>query len=199
MTFSAQTQGAISATLKISGGPPLPGGFTLADALLSRPLALSPGHWLSAPHPVALFDQSAPERLRLIVAPGCPERLALTLHGQARSTPAGAALLISRGLSGLGGLLFAARRWRDEDIPLLAVIEPPQPPPFQPTPARIWLPEAPPEAIATLPLLEDWGIPNRLASPDGLPGYFEGDALALADQLTYHSHTPYEKVLFIDE
>lgn len=55
--------------------------------------------------------------------------------------------------------------------------------PFQPKPALLMWPElakTAPEAIGCLPLLEDWGIPNRLCSPDGHAGCFDG---SLADLL----------------
>lgn len=49
--------------------------------------------------------------------------------------------------------------------------------PFQPKPALLMWPElaeSAPEAIGCLPLLEDWGIPNRLCSPTGQAGCFDG-------------------------
>lgn len=52
--------------------------------------------------------------------------------------------------------------------------------PFYPTPSRKMIPFIPPEVIASLPLLEDWGIPNRLASPQDRPGCFNGSADDLA-------------------
>ncbi len=54
--------------------------------------------------------------------------------------------------------------------------------PFQPRPSQILMPGMPPEVIATLPLLEDWGIPNRLASHKGFPGCFDGSITDLAQR-----------------
>jgi len=46
--------------------------------------------------------------------------------------------------------------------------------PFQLKPARFWSPEMPDEAIGTSTLLEDWGVVNRMASSEMLPGCFHG-------------------------
>lgn len=47
--------------------------------------------------------------------------------------------------------------------------------PFQLKPARFWSPEMPDEAIGASMLLEDWGIVNRIASSEMLPGCFHGE------------------------
>ena len=53
--------------------------------------------------------------------------------------------------------------------------------PFRPQPSRIMIPGLPVGIIAALPLLEDWGIPSRIACPAGdQPGCFEGTATDLA-------------------
>lgn len=52
--------------------------------------------------------------------------------------------------------------------------------PFKSRPSQIMLPGMPAEAIAAMPLLEDWGIPSRLASLQGYPGCFEGYVTDLA-------------------
>ena len=49
---------------------------------------------------------------------------------------------------------------------------------FQPKPASFMLNLAP-EAIGASPLLEDWRIPNRLASSEDLPGCLEGSIVSL--------------------
>jgi dihydroorotate dehydrogenase electron transfer subunit len=38
----------------------------------------------------------------------------------------------------------------------------------------------PPGVIAAMPLLDDWGVPNRLASLQGYPGCFQGYVTDLA-------------------
>ncbi len=52
--------------------------------------------------------------------------------------------------------------------------------PFQVRPSQLLLPGLPPEAIATMPLLEAWDIPCRLSSLQGYPGCFEGYVTDLA-------------------
>ncbi|HWJ04225.1 MAG TPA: dihydroorotate dehydrogenase electron transfer subunit [Steroidobacteraceae bacterium] len=52
--------------------------------------------------------------------------------------------------------------------------------PFKARPSQILLPGLPPEAIACMPLLDDWGIGSRLASFGGFPGCFHGYVTDLA-------------------
>lgn len=54
--------------------------------------------------------------------------------------------------------------------------------PFQSRPSRIMVPGIAADAIAAMPLLEDWGIASRLASQQGYPGCFEGYVTDLARQ-----------------
>lgn len=46
--------------------------------------------------------------------------------------------------------------------------------PFTPRPSHILVPGMAPEVIASMPLLEDWGIPSRLASRQGFAGCHDG-------------------------
>ncbi|HET7202336.1 MAG TPA: dihydroorotate dehydrogenase electron transfer subunit [Steroidobacteraceae bacterium] len=52
--------------------------------------------------------------------------------------------------------------------------------PFKPRPSKILLPGMPAEAIACMPLLDDWGIASRLASLAGFAGCFHGFVTELA-------------------
>ena len=52
--------------------------------------------------------------------------------------------------------------------------------PFRARPSTLLLPGLPPEAIACMPLLDDWGVPSRLASFGGFPGCYEGFVTDLA-------------------
>lgn len=52
--------------------------------------------------------------------------------------------------------------------------------PFKTQPSRILIPGMPDGVIANMPLLEDWGVPSRLASLQGYPGCFEGYITDLA-------------------
>jgi dihydroorotate dehydrogenase electron transfer subunit len=52
--------------------------------------------------------------------------------------------------------------------------------PFTARPSRFLLPGMPDAVIASMPLLEDWGIPSRLTSLQGFPGCHEGYITDLA-------------------
>ncbi|MGI9245262.1 MAG: dihydroorotate dehydrogenase electron transfer subunit [Steroidobacteraceae bacterium] len=52
--------------------------------------------------------------------------------------------------------------------------------PFSARPSKILLPDMTPEAIACMPLLDDWGIASRLATLAGFPGCFHGYVTDLA-------------------
>ena len=54
--------------------------------------------------------------------------------------------------------------------------------PFRTRPSRILVPAAPAEAIACMPLLDEWGVPSRLASGSGFAGCFNGFVTELAAQ-----------------
>ena len=53
--------------------------------------------------------------------------------------------------------------------------------PFRTRPSRLIVPGIPAGAIACMPLLEEWGVPSRLASRADLPGCFPGFVTELAD------------------
>ena len=53
--------------------------------------------------------------------------------------------------------------------------------PFELQTSRIPVAGIPDEATATMPLLEDWGIPTRLTSLQGYEGCFDGYVTVLAD------------------
>jgi dihydroorotate dehydrogenase electron transfer subunit len=52
--------------------------------------------------------------------------------------------------------------------------------PFRARPSTIVVQGMPAEAIACMPLLDDWGVPSRLASLAGFPGCFDGYVTDLA-------------------
>lgn len=54
--------------------------------------------------------------------------------------------------------------------------------PFRARPSRIMVPAAPAGAIACMPLLDEWGVPSRLASNAGYPGCFNGHVTELASR-----------------
>jgi len=53
--------------------------------------------------------------------------------------------------------------------------------PFRARPSAIILPGVPPGTLACMPLLEEWGVPSRLASGSDFPGCFPGFVTELAD------------------
>ena len=62
----------------------------------------------------------------------------------------------------------------------LAILGSEVPFPFQARPSQILVPGIPAGVIAAMPLLDDWGVPSRLASLQGYPGCFEGYVTELA-------------------
>lgn len=75
----------------------------------------------------------------------------------------------------------AAKRWQQHaanKAPFCALLHSEQAFSFTPKPARFVWPLAD-EAIGACTLLEDWGVANRLAHTDGLPGCYEGPLSAL--------------------
>jgi hypothetical protein len=61
------------------------------------------------------------------------------------------------------------------DNRFIALLEATESFPFTVKPAKFLFEDFPPEAIGACPLLEDWKIPNRLCSENGLPGCFDGN------------------------
>lgn len=91
------------------------------------------------------------------------------------------ALLIGGGV-GIPPMIFLA-----EDIvragagsTALAILGSEVPFPFNPRPSQLLTDSMPAQATATMPLLEDWGVPCRLASLQGYAGCFDGYVTDLA-------------------
>jgi dihydroorotate dehydrogenase electron transfer subunit len=84
---------------------------------------------------------------------------------------------------GIAQIVFLARglRARRPRVKPFALFDLVPPLPFRPLPSRIMTPGLPAGVIAALPLLEDWGIPSRIAcSADDQPGCFGGAVTELA-------------------
>lgn len=60
--------------------------------------------------------------------------------------------------------------------------------PFKIRPSHIMMAELPPEVIACMPLLEDWGIASRLTSLRDYAGCFHGYVTELARHWLHHLH-----------
>lgn len=90
-------------------------------------------------------------------------------------------LLIGGGV-GIPPMIFLAdhlRRDRPGYTPLV-LMGSEVPFPFKPQPSKFMVPGSPEGVIAGMPLLEDWGVPSRLASLQGYAGCFEGYVTDLA-------------------
>lgn len=90
-------------------------------------------------------------------------------------------LLIGGGV-GIPPMIFLAEhiKRRAPGVTPLVLMGSEVPFPFAPRLSRILVEGLPPGAIAAMPLLEDWGIPSRLASGADLPGCFHGMVTDLA-------------------
>jgi dihydroorotate dehydrogenase electron transfer subunit len=91
------------------------------------------------------------------------------------------ALLIGGGV-GIPPMIFLVeemRRSKDGYAPLV-LMGSEVPFPFTTRPSQILVPGVPEGTIAAMPLMDDWGIPSRLASLQGYPGCFQGYVTELA-------------------
>lgn len=89
-------------------------------------------------------------------------------------------LLLGGGV-GIPPMVFLASSLRSNPVYQPLVIMGSEVPfPFKPRPSEILVPGMPEGVIATMPLLEDWGVPCRLTSGAGFPGCHEGYVTDLA-------------------
>jgi len=89
-------------------------------------------------------------------------------------------LLLGGGV-GIPPMVFLADRLRtDKHWQPVVFMGSEVPFPFTARPSRFLLPGMPDAVIAAMPLLEDWGVPSRLASQQGYPGCYEGYITGLA-------------------
>ena len=89
-------------------------------------------------------------------------------------------LLLGGGV-GMPPMLFLAEHLKQtSDFAPLVLLGSEVPFPFRQQPSRIMLPGIPDGVIGSMALLEDWGIPSRLASLQGYPGCYEGYITDLA-------------------
>lgn len=90
------------------------------------------------------------------------------------------ALLLGGGV-GIPPMVFLADRLRnDPHWKPLVLMGSEVPFPFSARPSRFMVPGMPAEVIAAMPLLDDWGVPSRLASLQGYPGCHAGYITDLA-------------------
>ncbi|MDJ0806970.1 MAG: dihydroorotate dehydrogenase electron transfer subunit [Gammaproteobacteria bacterium] len=89
-------------------------------------------------------------------------------------------LLIGGGV-GMPPMIFLADCLRSDRLKQPFVILGSEVPfPFSASPSKIMVPGMPEGVIASMPLLDDWGIPCRLASQQDLPGCYQGYVTDLA-------------------
>ena len=90
-------------------------------------------------------------------------------------------LLIGGGV-GIPPMVFLAEHIKNttKDISPLVIMGSEVPFPFKTPPSKIMINGMPEGVIATMPLLEDWGIACRLTSLQGYPGCYEGYVTDLA-------------------
>lgn len=89
-------------------------------------------------------------------------------------------LLIGGGV-GLPPMVFLAESiYQNRDVSPFVILGSEVPYPFKPRPSETVVTGIPQDVIASMPLLEDWGVTNRLTSLQGFPGCFNGYVTDLA-------------------
>lgn len=119
-----------------------------------------------------LSEQKAGDRVNLLGPIGNP----FVVHDD-KTRP----LLIGGGV-GIPPMIFLADELHDKKKAFepLILMGSETPFPFTPRPSQIMIPGLPDGVIAGMPLMEDWGIPSRLASLQGFAGCFDGYVTDLA-------------------
>lgn len=118
-----------------------------------------------------------------------------TLHcthitGTALRWQADAPCLIMAEEQALGSIMgIAAQLKQQKHLASLTLLTLTDTPPFTPCPSRLIIPALPADAIAALPLLEDWQLASRLIHPDAV-GCFSEDIQQLAIQWLNDLATP---------
>lgn len=103
-------------------------------------------------------------------------------HGFTPSPSRPKTLLVGGGV-GIPPMVFLAealKSRRDAEWQPLVLMGSEIPFPFRARPSTIMVDGMPPEAIACMPLLDDWGVPSRLATFASFPGCFDGYVTDLA-------------------
>ncbi len=166
-------------------------------------VAPAPGQCLSMDDGSRLWpmrDVRAGQLEALSVGAMPPGSALCAIAGEPLDPPEGEILLLAEGL-GLAPLIQLCERLRGHQQSLLTAYETGDMLPFRPRPSRFMVEGLPAGVIAAIPLLEDWAIPSRLASPAGLPGCFEGrldemlaDLFALATVVAFGEPTFLDRI-----
>ena len=168
-----------------------PGDYTLLRVAVDLAEPIRPGQalWINAVRWPVLYAAPEQDWVDCLQRAAPPLTVSDVIHvtgpvgepfALAATTPR--ALLLADG-EGIASIAFLARvlRNRQPRVKPFALFELTPPLPFRPQPSRIMTPGLPASVIAALPLLEDWGIPSRIACPfASQPGCFEGGIEELA-------------------
>ena len=105
-------------------------------------------------------------------------------------------LLIGGGV-GLPPMVFLAEAiYQNKHIKPFVILGSEVPFPFQPSPSQTVVTGIPQDVTASMPLLEDWGVTNRLTSLQRFPGCFDGYVTDLArlwlDSMDTETHSQIE-------
>ena len=152
-----------------------------SDLFMRRPMSImrvdNKAGWIDVLYKVhgegtaKLANRKAGDVLELLGPIGVPFKLK-----QYRKHP----LLIGGGV-GIPPMIYLAEHMKKTSgVRPLVIMGSEIPFPFKLQPSQIIVNGMPDGVIATMPLLEDWGIPCRLTSMQGFPGCFEGYVTDLA-------------------
>ncbi|WP_456406980.1 dihydroorotate dehydrogenase electron transfer subunit [Thiolapillus sp.] len=129
---------------------------------------------------IDLLYKNVGEGTALLAARGGGEYLSvLGPIGQAFQVREQRPLLIGGGV-GMPPMIFVAESLKDSAHQPMVILGSEVPFPFIPRPSEILLPDMPDGVIASMPLLDDWNIPCRLASQQDMPGVHQGYVTDLA-------------------
>ncbi|HCU88427.1 MAG TPA: dihydroorotate dehydrogenase electron transfer subunit [Gammaproteobacteria bacterium] len=103
-------------------------------------------------------------------------------------------LLIGGGV-GIPPIVFLAEHLRERSVSPLIMMGSEVPFPFPVTPSQLLIDGIPNHVTGTMPLMEDWGIPCRLASRQGFAGCFDGFVTELATHwIKFHREEHNEEI-----
>ena len=166
---------------------PCTGGFThlrlSAPQLAARLQAGQEVEWGENRYPV-MRSNAQQGWIELLIKGEVPSTLQISGPlGEALSLDRDACRFLLMGnLDQLPRLIFAVDTLRQQPTKqLFVLLQADDELPFRPAPCRTMLPGIPAGVIATLPLLNDWGVRVRIASQGELPGCYEGEIAQLAE------------------
>ncbi len=156
------------------------------EAPLLKQLAM-PGHFITIDNTFPCYVMGQSSGIEIIACPELSgylehkETIALSeLQGKVLNPPqAKTFTLVTAHNNALSAAIFYVKKFRSQ-FNGLVLIGATQAFPFAPCPSRMLIPDLPADVIGALPLLEDWGVPSRLACLIDMPGVFHDNVEALA-------------------